>query len=130
MSRHRARPRPVPSGVRPWYDEHGIVPDLVTNSHAHIMEFGVYPLASGDLVPAATSGSQGWLLCRDECGEDARGPEGSVCGDGQLWGASEYGYAVVDIWPDLLQVTYKDVEGNDLFCWQRTHEDPEGEVCE
>ncbi|MBW2254666.1 MAG: hypothetical protein JRI25_08735 [Deltaproteobacteria bacterium] len=106
------------------------MPDLVTNSHAHIMEFGVYPLASGDLVPAATSGSQGWLLCRDECGEDARGPEGSVCGDGQLWGASEYGYAVVDIWPDLLQVTYKDVEGNDLFCWQRTHEDPEGEVCE
>ncbi len=105
--------------IRDHLNETGIRPDLWVNGHAHFLQFGVY-----DGIPAATSGSASKVRVRPSCpGEACTGP------DAPMWGRSTYGYAVVDATPDTLRLTFKDGEGTALWCWERTHDDPQGTQC-
>lgn len=91
-------------------------PDLWLNGHAHLLQFGVY-----DGVAAVTSGASGKLRLRQEC-------EGAACAswDGLAFAASQYGYAVLDVTEFSARVTFKDVQGDPLFAWERSLDDPEG----
>jgi predicted phosphodiesterase len=100
--------------VRPWLAAHDLRPDLWVNGHAHILQLGVY---GG--IPALTSGSASRPRVRAEC--DAARGTGS-CGEGELWGVSTPGYAVLDVTPrrvgaPLMKVTFKDADGRPLFSW-------------
>lgn len=88
--------------------EIGTHPDLWLNGHAHLLQFGVY-----DEVGAVTSGASGKLRVRDEC------PAPPCANDGQLFGLSRYGYAVLDLARTRARVTFKDVTGAPLFAWER-----------
>ena len=103
--------------VAPWLKETQIKPDLYLNGHAHILQLGVF-----DGVPAVTSGSGSKLREFPNC-EPTETP-------GVRWGASEYGYAVLDVSPEQLRVQFKDLHGRALHCWQRDRNDPEGTACE
>lgn len=92
--------------VRPWARAGGLVPDLYANGHAHVLQFGVY-----DGVAALTSGSGSKLRMYPSCPPD--------CGAGQLWGASEYGYAVLTVTKRELVVVFKNLEGKELWRWSR-----------
>lgn len=96
--------------------EQEITPDLYVNGHAHLLQMGVF-----DGVPAVTSGSGSKLREFPECDPTAT--------DGVLWGESSFGYAVLDITPQTLRVQFKDIAGQDLYCWQRGRDNPEGETC-
>jgi hypothetical protein len=96
--------------------EQEITPDLYVNGHAHILQMGVF---GG--VPAVTSGSGSKL--REFPGCEPTDTEGV------LWGESTYGYAVLDITPQTLRVSFKDIAGQELYCWQRGRDTPQGESC-
>ena len=49
---------------------------------------------------------------------------GKLCGS-----ASSFGYAVLDITPQTLRVSFKDIAGQELYCWQRGRDTPQGESC-
>jgi 3',5'-cyclic AMP phosphodiesterase CpdA len=102
--------------VEPWLDEHGLKPDLYANGHAHILQMGVF-----DEIPAVTSGSGSKM--REFPGCDPTDTEGV------LWGRSAYGYAVLDVDRESMQVQFKDIEGNELYCWKRDRLDPRGKTC-
>lgn len=96
--------------------EQEITPDLYVNGHAHILQMGVF-----DGVPAVTSGSGSKLREFPGCEPTAT--------EGVLWGESTYGYAVLDITSETLKVQFKDIAGQDLYCWQRGRDNPAGEAC-
>ena len=123
-----------------WLSELGVVPDLWTNGHAHLMQLGTYDarVVDGDpvegdpvegdplRVPALTVGSGSKLrlapTCADRSGvtdedraactaEDPRGmPDFAM---------SRFGYAVVDLTPERMEVRIVDFEGQTLFRWER-----------
>ncbi len=88
--------------VRPWLRQHALAPDLYVNGHAHLMQFGVY-----DGVPAVTSGATAKTRERPACPPD--------CGDGQEFGASVPGYAMLVIDGANATFTFHDVDGRQLF---------------
>ena len=88
-----------------WLHKHGLRPDLYANGHAHLQQFGVY-----EGIPALTTGATSKLRERPSCPPD--------CGDGQLWGRSVRGYAVLEVNAKRMQLTVKDIEGATL--WTRT----------
>ena len=90
--------------VRRWMLAHDVYPDLYANGHAHLLQFGVY-----DGVAAVTSGCTAKIRDRPTCPPD--------CGGGQLWGVSSRGYAVLEVSPERLAVTFKDVTGRPLYTW-------------
>ncbi len=96
--------------------EQEITPDLYVNGHAHLLQMGVF-----DGVPAATSGSGSKLREFPGCEPTAT--------EGVLWGESSFGYAVLDITPQTLRVAFKDIAGQELYCWQRGRDNPQGESC-
>ena len=102
--------------VAPWLHETGLKPDMYANGHAHILQLGVF---GG--VPAVTSGSGSKLREFPGCTPTDT--------EGVQWGASEYGYAVLEVEPDRLRVRFKDIKGSELHCWQRGKDDPSGEGC-
>ena len=95
--------------VAPWLREHRIQPDLYANGHAHILQFGIY-----NNIPAITSGSGSKLRERKTCPPH--------CGDGQLWGESEPGYALLTVTPKRLHVVFKNDQGRELYTWSLDRE--------
>ncbi|MBT6180116.1 MAG: hypothetical protein HOI23_22935 [Deltaproteobacteria bacterium] len=93
--------------VRPWLQEHAIAPDLYANGHAHVLQFGIY-----NNVPAITSGTGAKLRERKTCPPD--------CGDGQLWGESQPGYATLTITATRIDVVFKNDKGEELYQWFKT----------
>ena len=93
--------------VAPWLQTLKAQPDLYANGHAHVLQFGVY---GG--VAAVTSGSASKLRHRRACPPD--------CGEGQLFGASTAGYAVLEVEPKRLSVIFKDDVGNERYRWSQT----------
>jgi hypothetical protein len=93
-----------------WSEQLGITPAAWLNGHAHFLQFGVY-----DGVPAVTSGASGKLRASDPCGGD----EAACDRDGLLYSRTKYGYAVLDVTPDLFEIVFKDVEGTPLFGWRK-----------
>ena len=63
-------------------------------------------------VAAVTSGSASKLRHRRACPPD--------CGEGQLFGASTAGYAVLEVEPKRLSVIFKDDVGNERYRWSQT----------
>lgn len=100
--------------VQPWLAHHGLRPDIWVNGHAHVLQ-----LVMRDGVPAVTSGTASRPRERPSC--DRAGGTGS-CGEGQLWGSSTPGYAVLRIGSaaeqQRLTLFFKDVDGKDLWSWQ------------
>lgn len=106
--------------IRDWLVTHDLRPDVWLNGHAHFLQFGVY-----DGIPAVTSGAGAKVRVRPSCpGEQCDGD------DAPQFSASTFGYAVLDVTPHRLQMTFKSAAGAPLFCWQRTPDDPEGGPCE
>ncbi|MEL6347738.1 MAG: metallophosphoesterase [Myxococcota bacterium] len=105
---------------RAWMAAHDIQPSIWLNGHAHFLQFGIY-----DDVPAATSGSGSKIRERPTCPGDAA-CEGE---DMPIFSQSVYGYAVIDLDPQRLTLTFKNTDGEDLYCWQRTLDDPRGQPC-
>ncbi|MEZ4268868.1 MAG: metallophosphoesterase [Myxococcota bacterium] len=93
--------------VRPWLAQHRLKPDAWLNGHAHLLQFGVY-----EGIPALTSGATAAARDRPACPPS--------CGEGQLFGGSMPGYAVVELTDKQMDVTFKDTDGNELFAWKRT----------
>ncbi len=92
--------------VRPWLTAHDLKPDAWLNGHAHVLQFGVY---GG--IAALTSGATAAARERPACPPS--------CGDGQLFGASTPGYAVLELTAKRMDVTFKDTDGNTLFLWRQ-----------
>ena len=88
--------------VRPWARKHGIRPHLWANGHAHLLQ-----LVIEDGVWAATSGAGALLRERSQC-------PGS-CGEGEVFGRSRPGYAVVELDAERMTLTFKDFEGRVLY---------------
>ena len=95
--------------VRPWLTQHGIKPDLYANGHAHFLQFGIY-----NDIPAVTSGSGSKLRERPVCPPN--------CGEGQIWGESQAGYAILEVSPETLRVRFKNSDGQELYQWEETRE--------
>ena len=93
--------------VRPWLAENSFTPDLYANGHAHVLQFGIY-----QEIPAITSGTGAKLRHRKTCPPD--------CGEGQLWGESQAGYAILTITRERLEVVFKNDKGNELYTWSKT----------
>lgn len=93
--------------VLPWLRKHNLKPDIFVNGHAHLLQFGVY-----EDIPSLTSGSGAKLRKRPSCPPD--------CGEGQLWGVSEVGYAILDLTPEKMVVTFKNTQGTSLWSWEET----------
>ena len=100
--------------IHPWLVQHGLRPDMWVNGHAHVLQ-----LVMRDGVPAVTSGTASRPRERPAC--DRAAGTGS-CGEGQLWGSSTPGYAVLRVGPATeqrrLSLVFKDVDGKDLWSWQ------------
>lgn len=114
-----------------WARELGRDPDLWLNGHAHFLQFGEYPGAvdGARRVAALTSGAAGKLRPQVECAHAGAGaglPPGAE--DGELFGRSRYGYAVVDLTPTRARVVFKDATGAPLFVWERGRGDVSGTV--
>jgi len=93
--------------VARWLKRQRIRPDLWTNGHAHLLQYGVY-----DGIPAITSGTGAYPRKRKTCP-----PE---CGAGEMFGESKVGYAVVDITAKRMGITFKDTNGKVMFRTQVT----------
>jgi len=100
--------------IEPWLVQHGLRPDMWVNGHAHVLQ-----LVMRDGIPAVTSGTASRPRERPAC--DRAANTGS-CGEGQLWGSSTPGYAVLRVGPaseqQRLSLVFKDVDGKDLWAWQ------------
>lgn len=92
--------------VRPWLAAQRLAPDAWLNGHAHLLQFGVY---GG--IAAVTSGATAVTRERAACPPD--------CGEGELFGASKDGYAVLEVTASRLAVTFKDTAGSTLFSWSK-----------
>jgi hypothetical protein len=107
-------------------------PDLWLNGHAHFLQFGVYAGAvdASRKVAALTSGAAGKLRPQDECADPRSGAAGlpACAAEGELYGQSRYGYALVEIDADRLRVIFKDVNGAALFAWERRRGEADGAV--
>lgn len=93
--------------VRPWLRRHQIPVDIWANGHAHLLQLGLY-----DGVVAITSGTASLRRTLKTCPP--------ACGPGEIFGASDAGYALLELWPDRLQVTFKNHEGTTLHRWNHT----------
>ena len=102
--------------VAPWLKEHNIKPDIYANGHAHLLQLGSF-----DGTLAVTSGSGSKLRTYEACRPTDR--------EGVLWGESAYGYSVLEASSEHLRVEFKDIDGQDLFCWYRDRAQPEGYIC-
>jgi hypothetical protein len=115
-----------------WARYLGRDPDMWLNGHAHFLQFGVYPGAvdPGREVAALTSGAAGKLRPQPECTHpDAGVAQQTACAPaGELFGRSNYGYAVVDLTATQVRVVFKDLQGTPMFAWERTRGDPAGRV--
>jgi len=94
-----------------WAARVGSTPDLWLNAHAHLLQMGEY-----DGVAAVTSGASGKLRATTACG----GEEAACDRAGLLFTRAQYGYALVVVRRDAVEVTFKDVLGAPLFAWSRT----------
>ena len=92
--------------VLPWMRTHKLKPDLYVNGHAHFLQFGIY-----ENIPSLTSGSGAKLRERPSCPPD--------CGEGQLWGVSKVGYALVQLSSEKMIVSFKDTQGETLWTWEK-----------
>ena len=99
--------------IRPWLAQHALVPDLWVNGHAHLLQLGIY---GG--IPALTSGTAAKPRARPAC--DRTTKEGQVgCGEGELFGSSLPGYAVLDLDAHgRFTITFEDADGQRLYRWQ------------
>jgi predicted phosphodiesterase len=93
--------------VAPWLSTLKTKPDLYANGHAHVMQFGIY-----DDVPAVTSGTGSKIRHRPACPP--------ACGEGQIFGVSAPGYALLEIEPKRMTVTFKDDNGSVRYRWSVT----------
>ena len=92
--------------LRPWLRRHGIVPHVVANGHAHLLQLGVY-----DDIVAITSGASARTRRRPECPPD--------CGPGQIYGSSHKGYGLLSVHTDRIEVVFADLRGRTLHEWSR-----------
>lgn len=103
--------------VLPWLQDNELQPDLWINGHAHLLQLSV---VAG--VPAVTSGAGSKLREFPDCDPTAH--------EGVEFGVSQYGFAVLDITPETLRVSFRDIDGGELHCWQRGRDNPQGEACQ
>ena len=97
--------------VQPWLQQYNIKPQLYANGHAHVLQLGVY-----EGITAVTSGTGAKIRERKACPPD--------CGEGQRWGVSKAGYAVLTLSPTQLQIQFKDSEGQLLYTWDELRTTP------
>lgn len=90
--------------VRRWLAEEGLAPDLYLGADAHLLQFGVYGGVPA-VVSGATSEPRDQPACPPECGE------------GQLWGGGDRGYAEISFTPNSLGVRFRGVSGELLWEW-------------
>jgi hypothetical protein len=109
-----------------WAKQLGVDPDLWLNGHAHFLQFGEYAGAADPSrkVAALTSGAAGKLRTQTECAHPDSGAPGlpACAEDGELYGQSRYGYAVIEVTEAKVRVVFKDVKGAPLFAWERGRE--------
>jgi len=100
--------------IHPWLVSHQLRPDIWVNGHAHVLQ-----LVMREGIPAVTSGTASRPRERPAC-DRAAGT--GKCGEGQLWGSSIPGYAVLRVAPasedKRLSLVFKDVDGKELWRWQ------------
>jgi len=100
--------------VRPWLARHAFAPDLWVNGHAHVLQMS---LVGG--IPAVTSGTGAKPRERPSCDRSAGTGQ---CGEGQLFGTSAPGYAVLRVesasQAQRLSIVFKDADGQPLWRWQ------------
>ena len=101
--------------VRPWLKEHDIQPDIYANGHAHILQFGIF-----DEILAITSGS-GSKLRTPNCEPTST--------EGVRWGAYEFGYAVLEVDTSMMKVHFKNINGIELYCWEKAKGNTTGNIC-
>ena len=101
--------------LSPWLTKNGIRPDLYANGHAHFLQLGLF-----DQILAITSGSGSKLRTPDCNPTDT---------PGVIWGESQFGYAVLAVNKAQMQVQFKNLNGVELYCWQREKDNPTGKPC-
>ncbi|MBM76449.1 MAG: hypothetical protein CMK59_13670 [Proteobacteria bacterium] len=102
--------------VLPWIESGGIRPNIYANGHAHILQLGHF-----EGTTAITSGAGSKIRVFPDC--DPKKTKGVV------WGLSEFGYATLDVDSEKIVVRYKNIVGDELFCWERRREDSFGAEC-
>lgn len=126
-----------PPGSGQWLVGLGVAPHLYANGHAHALQLGAFDARITDdgevdaddpdeplPVLALTSGAASKLRANPSCAPhtedvcDTPDPRGQPA-----FALSRFGYAVVDLSPELMTVTLKDLDGEELFAWSRTKED-------
>jgi predicted phosphodiesterase len=90
--------------VRPWLKKHGIELDVWGNGHAHVLQLGLY----GGVV-AVTSGTASRKREKPTCPPS--------CGEGELFGSSEAGYALMELSAETISVAFKNADGKELHRW-------------
>ncbi len=100
--------------IAPWLATHALRPDIWVNGHAHVLQ-----VVMRDGLPGVTVGTASRPRRRPECN---RAMGSGQCGEGQLWGSSTPGYAVLRVGPasegKRLSVMFKDVYGKEIWQWQ------------
>jgi predicted phosphodiesterase len=99
----------------PWLNANNLKPDIYANGHAHFLQLGVF-----ENILAITSGSGSKLRYDKDCIPTDT--------NGVTWGESKFGYSVLDVHPEKIQVRFKNVYGEELFCWQQ-EKGEEGKPC-
>jgi len=97
------------SAISNWLNEYNITPDLIGNGHAHLQQFGVY-----DGIMALTTGATAKLRDKTACDNTSMTLKDN-CKEGQKWGRSKIGYAVLEINKDELSIKFKDTSGTILW---------------
>ena len=90
--------------VLPWLSEHNVQPDLYANGHAHLLELGSF-----EGITAITSGSGSKRRIHGDCDP--------LDTSGVVWGVDAYGYALLEATASTIHIRYKNIEGEELFCW-------------
>ena len=78
------------------------------------------PATRFDQIMAITSGS----------GSKVRTPDCEVTNtEGVKWGAYQFGYAVLEVDTSMMKLYFKNINGIELYCWEKTKGSDTGSIC-
>ncbi len=126
-----------PAGSGEWLSSLGVVPHLYANGHAHALQLGAFDARLTDdgvvdlddpATPlqtlALTSGAASKLRANPSCSPDTQDACDVLDARGlPAYASSQWGFAVVDVEPELMTVELRDLDGELLISWSRTKED-------
>lgn len=126
-----------PPPASAWLAGLGVAPHLWANGHAHTLQVGRYDARAlagveGEPLPvlAVTSGAGSKLRAHPTCAErDGVDPaDAAACaavpeGERPTFALSRFGFAVVDLTPETMTLRMLDLDGVELFRWERTKDD-------